>query len=398
MNQNPPPEDLHVLVRMLLALANCSRQRLAKGAGVNPNTLTNYCTGRSTPNRAMIERIARAADVSIDLVDTYLLPVIAARRLRAAGKGEGAVSDVFQPFETRMQGISRKLAETPVPLRAELEDPDKGWWPPETVRQEALDLWNRLALGEEEDRAPMIERWEEFHHPGLAELLCHLSEEAASDDVDQALKLASMAHRVTELASGNPLRRQRLLGYTLLFLANCLRVAGDLPAARKKFNKGLGLWRAGEDASIFLAKWRVLDLEASLLRDERQFTAALDRIQQALDAAPAEYRGRILLKKSAVLEQMGNGAEAIQVLRDAKPLIKRKREPRLFLTHRFNFATALCLMGRFEEPERMLPSITSLANQLGMGLTNLRVKWLTGRIHAGRGRLDEAVSLLEDVR
>jgi tetratricopeptide (TPR) repeat protein/DNA-binding XRE family transcriptional regulator len=398
MTPNPPPEDLHTLVRVLLAFANCSRQDLAERAGVNPNTITNYCTGKSTPNRAMIERLARATEVSIDLVDTFLLPVIAARRLRAAGKSEGTVTDVLQRFETRMQGISRKLAETPVPLRAELEDPDKGWWPPETVRREALDLWNRLALGEEEDREPIIERWEEFHHPGLAELLCHESAEAASDDADRALKLASLAHRVAELVSGDPLRKLLLLGYTLLFISNCLRVAGNLPEARNKFSKGLRLWKDGAGASNFLAEWRVLDLEASLLRDERDFKRALSLLQQAFESSPAQYRARILLNRSAVLEQMGNGAEAIQVLRDAKPLIKRKREPRLFLTHRFNFASALCLMGRFEEPERMLPSITSLAKKLGLDLTNLRVKWLTGRIHPGRSRLDEAVSLLEEVR
>jgi transcriptional regulator with XRE-family HTH domain len=401
MSSAPPPEDIHALIRVLLALARCSQEKLADRADIAPNTLSRYCTGASTPNRAMVERLAEAAGVSLLVVDFFLLPAIATVRLssrRAAGTGELSILEIFDHLGGEMEAIGRKLVEAPLPLQEDRDDQDAGWFPADQVRKEALDLWNRLQRWDEEDRLPLVERWPEFQHPGLAELLCHLSEEAASDDADRALRLARLARRIAELAPGDPARKRRLVGYVAVFHANGLRVAGQLADARNEMRKGLALWEAGDGAATFLAEWRLLDRDASLLRDERQFARALSRLQEAFDAAPAEHRGRILLNKSAVLEQMGDGVQALQVLRQAKPLIHPTREPRLYLTLRFNVATSLCLLGKFKVPERMLPKIQEQAAALGLELTNLRVKWLAARIHAGRGHLDQAAAALDEVR
>lgn len=397
MNQNPPPEDLHALVRLLLGWSGCTQSELASQVNISSTTLGSYRTGGRTPSRTMIERIAKAVGMPLFVVDFFLLPGIAARRLEAADP-EGDSIALFERLGVQMQGISRKLAEEPVGIGGGREDPDKGWLPADEVRQEARDLWDRLARCDEEDRRRMVERWREFQHPGLAELLCHLSEEAASDGADRALQLARLARRVAELAPGDPSRKLRLLGYTLVYQANAIRVSGHLREAREELQKGLALWAAGEGASTFLAEWRLWDLEASLLRDEREFGTALARLHQAFRAAPAEHKGRILLKKSAVLEQMGDGRGAIRVLHEAKSLIHPTRQPQLFLTYRFNLATSFCLLDRFYIPERMLPKIQSLAAQLGHELTNVRVEWLAGRIHAGKGRLEEATASLEEVR
>jgi transcriptional regulator with XRE-family HTH domain len=397
MNLNPLPEDLHALVRMLLSLANCTREEFAQRAGINPNTLSNYCNGSRTPSRSMIARLARAAKVALDLVDTYYLPGTVRRRLRALGEEDEPIAAVFRQLDARMQGLSRDLVESLAAITEVPKEPEQGWEPAEKIRNEALDLWSRLKLSDEDERGPLVERWREFHHVGLAELLCHESAEAASDDSEKALSLASLAYKIAKLAPGDALQRRSLLGYTLLFRSNCLRVSGNLPDARSTFNEGLALWRCNAKAPTFLALWRVLDLEASLLRDERKFTAALDCLDQALESAPHKSRARILLNKSAVLEQMGDAAGALAVLREAKPLIL-PTQPRLYLTHRFNLATVLCLVGHFDKAEAMLPSIHRLSSELGLDLTNLRVKWLTGRVDAGRSRLPQAAALLEEVR
>jgi hypothetical protein len=94
---------------------------------------------------------------------------------------------------------------------------------------------------------------------------------------------------------------------------------------------------------------------------------------------------------------MGDAVGALAVLREAKRLIL-PTQPRLYLTHRFNLATTLCLLGHFDKADAMLPTIHRLSHDLGLGLTNLRVKWLTGRVHAGRNRLPQAAALLEEVR
>jgi tetratricopeptide (TPR) repeat protein len=256
----------------------------------------------------------------------------------------------------------------------------------------------RLADCEDEDRWFLVERWKEFQHPGLAELLCHESAEAASDRSDRALRLAKLAHRISELIPGDSARKKRLQGYALFFLANAVRVSGDLPTARKTFNEAHVQWVSAEKASTFLAAWRVLDLEASLLRDERQPAQALARLEDASKAAPHEWLGRLLLSKSAIFEQMGLGEQAVEVLREAADIINARQQPRLYFGVRFNLAANLCLLDQFEEPQAMLLEIQALAEALQLELHIVRVQWLTGRVAAGQNRLDEAAAHLEEVR
>ncbi len=75
-----------------------------------------------------------------------------------------------------------------------------------------------------------------------------------------------------------------------------------------------------------------------------------------------------------------------------------KKEPRFLCVLRFNLAVNLCHLGRHAEAEKLLPDIRSLAVRLGNGLDLVRALWLEGRIAAGLGQRDQAVSALERVR
>ena len=278
------------------------------------------------------------------------------------------------------------------------DQPERSWPPAEAARNEALGLWARLEDCAEAERWSLVERWRELQHPGLAELLCHTS----AKRLHRIGRIRRWPWRSSRagLPSWSPataLKRQALVGCTGLCLANAVRVSGELLLARERFEEGHTSWKAGA-GSTFLAEWRVLDLEASLLRDERQFGFALDQLERALAIAPVEFSGRILLNRAFTFEQMGDGEQALAELRKAEPLIDRAREPRLFLVLRFNTATALCLLDQFEEAERMVPKIQGLAAGLQKDLDNVRLKWLAGRIAAGRGRLAEADAALDEVR
>jgi transcriptional regulator with XRE-family HTH domain len=398
MSQKANPADLQILVRLLLAWQDLTREGLAERAGLSRNTMTNYLEGKTTPSRAMVERLAEAAEVPLHIVDVFLLPAIAEDRRRRTAAGESQAPALLGRLADQLRALPSLLAASPIRLGRSGEEARESWEPAGTVRQEALDLWQRLEDLEDEDRWYLVERWEEFRHPGLAELLCHKSADAASDRADRALELARLGHRVAVLAPGEEARKRRLEGYALVFLANAMRVSGDLPAARRTFGEGLASWKAAEGCSTFLAEWRVLDVEASLLRDERQFASALDRLAEALNLASVEHTGRILLNKSAVLEQMGEGEQAVKELRKAERYIHCESEPRQFLILRFNLAANLCLLDRFQEAEDLLPEIGSLVSALQRELDGVRLKWLQGRVGAGRGRLDEAEVLLEEVR
>jgi transcriptional regulator with XRE-family HTH domain len=398
MNLKPLPEDLAVLIRLLRAWRDWTQQQLAEAAGIASNSLRRYEAGTTIPGRAVVERIAAAVKVPLFVVDFFLLPGIAAERQARGWADLDMVAAIFRRLALRLERFGRLLAGAPSGLGEGREDPQGCWSPAEAVRERALALWKELEGCDDKERRSLVDGWREYQHPGLAELLCHLSEEAASDRADRALALAELAHRVAELAPGYPAEKKRLLGYTLIFLANAVRVAGKLREARERFQEGLASWLAGDGRAAFLEKWRVLEREASLLRDERRFPLALNRLDKAAYFAPPENTGRILLSKSAVSEQMGEGEWALEELRKAERHIDRESDPRLFLVLRFNLATSLCLLDQFEEAEGMYPEIQDLAAVLQKELDNVRLKWLAGRIAAGRGRLDEAAAALDEVR
>jgi len=387
-------EDYAVLVRLLRAWRDWTRVMLQSASGLDEDTLYNYEKGNTKPGRAKLEKIAQAVQVPLFVIDYFLLPAIVAVRTWSSA-GEAATA-ICQRLAIRLQGIARRSVEIPCEPGPAADERKRTSWSPAGL-EEARFLWKRLEDLDDEDRRHLVERCDEYHHPGLAVLLCHQSAEAASDTADQARSLAQLARRVAELAPGDEPSKMSLMGYGLLFDSNTVRVSGRLKEARGQFTEGLAGWEAGDRCPGLIAEWRVLDLEASLLRDEKSFDAALARLEKALAMAPEEA-GRILSKKSAVLEHMGEGEQAIEVLREADRHADRHRQPRLFFGIRFNLATSLCLLDRFEEAAGMLPEIQALVAGLRLELHGLRVRWLKGRVLAGLRRLEEAAAALEEVR
>jgi tetratricopeptide (TPR) repeat protein len=89
------------------------------------------------------------------------------------------------------------------------------------------------------------------------------------------------------------------------------------------------LWKEGAsgDPGILEAS-RLLDLEASLLRDQGEVQAALERLDQALNLCESPSgRSRIILKKAATLVTMGDYDDAVSTF-EAESLIDATREPR----------------------------------------------------------------------
>jgi len=194
-------------------------------------------------------------------------------------------------------------------------------------------------------------------------------------------------------------RRARALRSAWAHLGNARRVHGDLPTSDAAFGQAAAFWQAGEDETGLFDEARVLDLEASLRRAQRDLPAALALLDRALVADPTGSRaGRILVKRAKTLEEMGNYEEAIATLRRALPLIDGQRQPRLPLTVRFNLLVNLCDAGRYAEAEESLRSVQELAERLGNELDLVRYVWLQARIAAGLGRVAEAEAAFQQVR
>jgi transcriptional regulator with XRE-family HTH domain len=230
----------------------------------------------------------------------------------------------------------------------------------------------------------------------VVEWLCHASEQAAARDPKLALNLAKVGLQAAEACpgSGSP----RLQGYAWAFVGNALRVSNDLRGGDVAFAKTWRRWVEGEEGcNLPLAEWRLLDLEASLRRDQRRSSEAMSLLARASAQAPRQAQGRILIKLALVLDQIGEHSQVLETLHLAEPLIDVLAEPRLRWILRCIEAASLLALDRAKEAHALLPEIQRLVDELGNHPDLLRTLWIRGRVNCMLGRLDDARASLEQV-
>jgi transcriptional regulator with XRE-family HTH domain len=374
------------IVRVARALAGLPQGELAERASMHPSQISDYERGEVTPEPAQLERIATGARRSL----RFLESVVQADR-ELAGRGGG----YFGPEAGRRAAAA--MAPALSALRGATAEPAG---PRAEDRPPGLALWQRLEPRSAEERHLLVETLPAFWSWPLVEILCEVSENEASATAREALDLARLALQVAERVPGGEGWRERVSGYAGLFLANALRVANQLRSAeitlrqaRERFDRS-----AADDPGL-LSEVRALDLEASLLKDQRKFRQALeyhDRAQALEGDGP--LRGRLLLKRAFTLEQKGDPEAAVATLREAAPLIDASEEIRPRCVLRFNLATNLLHLDRPAEAEALLGEIRSLASELGNDLDLLRVDWLDAWICAASGRTAEALARYPAVR
>jgi tetratricopeptide (TPR) repeat protein len=399
------PDDLRVLARFLRLLPDWTQKEMAKATGFHTGTIWRYDAGLRTPDRPAVEKLAHGAGMPMWAVDGAILPVIGLARAAAAGREKslpGSLEEMIEaalaegPSQAAIAGLAEFLAEDGPEVDA---GADERTAPPPAVEAGGAypDPWELAEAPEGDLLTEGSDWWPEFER--LVERLCEASERAAADDAGRARCWAALALAVAKLAPGPGARRRRVEGFAWGFVGNAQRVGCDLPAAAANVATAWRLWRAGAAApDSCLGEWRLLDLEASLRRDQRRFDLALDLLERALAAAPAAARGRILLKKSYTLEQAGEIDAALAALEEAIPLVGLEGEPHRFWTVRINRLVLLCHLGHYREAEEGLPELHKQARQSGNDLDQVRAKWLSGRVQAGLGRPEEARSALEEVR
>jgi transcriptional regulator with XRE-family HTH domain/tetratricopeptide (TPR) repeat protein len=390
-------DDLRVLVGLLRLLKARSQDQMATAAEIGQSTLSRFERGKLTPDRPALEKLARASLVPLWAIDGILLPALAVVRRLSSRSTVGSANTEEAVIRASLAAEHGSAGVHVAEFLLELDGED-GVAPhsdsPESVV--GRDPWVLLNPPAGNGAADLDVR---FDLEDLVARICHDSEEAAAHDAADALALARRALRIAELAPKEATWRLRLQGYAWAFGANALRVASDLSEAEVSFLAAWRLWRAsGSPPMSRLQEWRLLDLEASLRRDRRQFSAALDLLRRALDAAPPKEAGRILLNKATTFEQAGEIEAALVTLREAAPLVEEAGEPRQRWAVRFNLLVILSHLGRFAEAEMGLPELRLLAEQLGNDFDGLRLRWLAARVSAGLGRCESACAAFEAVQ
>ncbi|HYO11758.1 MAG TPA: helix-turn-helix domain-containing protein [Thermoanaerobaculia bacterium] len=267
------------------------------------------------------------------------------------------------------------------------------------AHREAGELFEILQATPPGERRALIDTFPEYRSWALAVRVCEASVKAAAHRVDEALELADLAVFIAERVPGERLRL-RLQGWCQAHLANALRVGNDFDGADAAFDRAWELWRTGEgvDPEI-LPEWRLLDLEASLRREQHRFPEALDLLDRAraTSGAGTLATSRILMNRSHVLEQLGDFGGALRALELAAPAIEAADDQRLLFGLLFNTGANFRHLQRFAEAEALLPRIREIAVSLGDELHLIRVVWLTARVWAGTERREEAQAALKQV-
>ncbi|HEY4576066.1 MAG TPA: hypothetical protein VIJ26_18945, partial [Thermoanaerobaculia bacterium] len=197
----------------------------------------------------------------------------------------------------------------------------------EALRWHAGELWALLAPFPETLRLATVQESPGFQTWALAERVCEESVVQASRDVERAASLARLAQEIAGRMRGPESWRHRVQGFATAHVANALRVRGELREAEVIFESAKRLWESGSDPQEVLDPGRLLDLEASLRRDQRRFEEALARLDEALRVG--RHPERYLVNKGFTLEVMGEYERAVEALRQAEPLVERKGDLRL---------------------------------------------------------------------
>jgi transcriptional regulator with XRE-family HTH domain len=400
------PEDAPHLVRLLRSFADMDQEPFAQAAGISPSSLLRYEKGRMVPSREHLKKMAWVPRVPLACIDRWLLPALTATRLARVASFSGGepepsedqleIDSLLDPAE-----LGRAFAEACGPalgaLAAELEEEGGDAWEEEDLSP--AEICARLESCAHEELSFLLETCPEFRILEVAAWLCDRSEDAASECGAAANAFVELALRVTELMPVAEPARRRARAQCLIFRANALRVSNGITEARMVFAEAKGLLEEDDAAGPdLIPRWRLLDLEASLQRDSRDFKEALRLLTVAFEAAPSHCKGRILNKKAVVHEHAGQHESAIEALHEAAPYLESYPEPRLLFGCAFNLAHNLSHLNRFPEAEALLPEIRERAAALDRKLDLIRVRWLEAKIHAGFDRSAEAQAAFQEVQ
>lgn len=256
-----------------------------------------------------------------------------------------------------------------------------------------LDPTKRIeALGEKSQR---------FHTYSVSQELLQRCREISLRDPREGRRVAELSLAICQRLEGDPYSQQivrDLCARAWSEIANTFRLTSEFEQAEQSLRKAAALLESSLDP---LEKARVLDLEASLRRDQRRFEEALSLRDQALKI----YRrfedlhgvGRTLQNIGSDHLEMGEPEKAVRYLREAIEFVDPEIEPRTVWAVHTNLTTALVQQERFLEAAEAY----SKSRDLYIGTdpaTSIRQHWLYGRIATGLGRLEEAVQAFQLTR
>jgi tetratricopeptide (TPR) repeat protein len=274
-------------------------------------------------------------------------------------------------------------------------------------RMKAGELWEVLQPLSYAAALRRIRRGGEFVTWGLVELLARESQRAGANDASRAVDLASLAVEVAaRVSEWEPCEEEwlfELRAFAYAHLVNAYRISCHMREAEKAQRKADDWWDQGKSMGDILGyEAEILSIKATLRKDQGRFDEALalldkaERIYLAGDPESQDLHlaGRTLVLKAKTYEHMGELEKALDVLREASPLIDPEREPRLLLCVQHNILNYLARLGRPEDARALLPKVRKFSEDLGNDLDLIRLTWTEGLLADAADEGEEAAELL----
>ena len=365
---------------------------LAEKAGVTPQTIRHWESGRKIPSPSRLEEVLGAIGVPPEAIAEALL----AHRLGNAPEEPGSFATpsgkearLIHQAAAAAGGAAAEAVRSRLirEWRQRLAKDHRRW---------AEDLWTKIKKLPPRKQEMLVEVLLNERSWALAERISHASEAVAAHKADEALRLARLAVRIAEQLPGPESRRLHMRGYCTDFEANALRVAGNHKLAEEGFLRADKLWKEGEisDLTSLLDGTRRLDLKASLFMFRERTAEAIALLDKALSGEQNETtRARLLIKK-AIASGIAGAFEVSLTVLEASMECVEGTSTQLLLSHRFETAVQLCNLDRPSEAERLLPQLHTLGGD--NELVGVRIRWLEGRIWLALGRLEHAVAALSE--
>lgn len=273
--------------------------------------------------------------------------------------------------------------------------------------EEAIELYHELMRHPPARQQMLVANSSRFRSRMLAEQLVEKSHEAGFQDPARAIEIGRLAVAVVRLLDPAGLPRDQAMALDNLQarawaqLGNALRVSSDHQGAGEAFEVAQALLRV-EGRIGLTDRARVLDLEASLRRDQGRYAEAFRLLDQVVGIYQKlgqwHLLGRALAQKSMVCDEVGDVETEMALLRRALDLLDPQEEPRMFLAARHNLIRALNESGRHREAFALLFHTRPLYLQGEDRMNLLRLRWLEGLVALGLERIEQAEVAFREVR
>jgi tetratricopeptide (TPR) repeat protein len=183
-------------------------------------------------------------------------------------------------------------------------------------------------------------------------------------------------------------------------LGNAYRVADRLHEADETLGRARELFERGTRDKIL--EVRLLELEASLAADRRQFGRASEKLREVLrfhsQQGDRHFAGRTLVLLGLYAGYSGDHDKGIDLLKKGLLLVDDQRDPGLVCAAAHNLILFLVDSGRFQEARKLRLVHSPHLLVAGGRVNEIKFRALEGRIDAGLGKHARAEDIFREVR